>query len=347
MPDDWGMGPTSGGGGAAATSGGGGAFTDWLKENAGWLATLGQLGVGAYTATKQPSYHQVPLSPEQSALYQRYLKAFDNPATKYNAGIASDLSRSELGRIGPTLPWNRTSPMSMAYQGLTPPTLQPSGIPQGTNADYYNNLIKQSVANQKAWEGQSGTAAPAAPTGGGENSPGGDAVSGDPFGHIGAPADSSGDPFAGLPTGSGASTGQGGGLAQVGSWLAQHPEITKLGVNGIAALIGSVFGLPGAIAAKFAASWLSGKMGQQYTGNPNPSGAWWTTVDANGNEIKPRENWTPTTIPEQHGQQFIGNQNNNVANNPGDVRPENMGGNVMPWPSDTIPMGPAGRRKFF
>src|SRR6185503_5347743 len=209
----------------AQTAGAGG----WLANNYGLLATAGQFGLGAYQALQKPTYHQTPLSPEQSELYRRYIQAFDNPATKYNAGIVSDIGKSEIGRVAPTLPWNRTSATPMAYQGLTPPTLSPSGSPGGTNADYYQNLIRQSTGNQQAW--MSGNGAP--------NAAG---VAGPP----GTPAGT------GAPAGGG--TQQAIGIAQ---WLSQHPEITQTGVQGIATAIASTYGIDPQVALAIATSYIN------------------------------------------------------------------------------------------
>lgn len=211
----------------------------WWQNPALW-GTIGQLALGAYNTFKTPQYKQTPLSPEMSSLYQHYISAFDNPATKYNAGLASDLARSEIPRLGPTMPWNRSNVFNMAFMGLTPPTKPDTGA----NTDYYKNLIASSMANQAGAQQQPATAPPGGlpPV----NSGPGD-IAGDPFGHLSAPAGSENDPFAKLPTGM--------NPKEINTW----DDIKALGPVALQVAM-SMTGLPGMTFSKIA-SYISGKFG--------------------------------------------------------------------------------------
>ena len=145
-------GSTTGAPAATSTPQSGGG-SSWLNNN--W-AQLAQLGLGAYMASQKPKYHATPLTDEEKKLYQMYLQQVNNPATKYNPGIASDIAKDQIARMGPTLPWNRGGGMPNTYQGTTPPAgFNPSGQP-AMPADYLANLIKQSTNTQQKYFGDVG-----------------------------------------------------------------------------------------------------------------------------------------------------------------------------------------------
>lgn len=275
-----------------------------MADSTDWLGNLINAAVayyGIHSSTRAPKTYEVPLTPgEQWTTDTR--KNLYNYASSY-----TDQFLHGLNGLQPDFQLPNSAVGNPAFMGgIKIPKIDFSKMPSITGT-------------------------PATTTPGGTTPPGGDqgsgptGVAGDPFGHVTSPAGGPGDPFAGLPD------EYRGKIPDIAAWAASHAgDIPRLGVQGVAGLIASTFGIPASFAANIA--------GRIYDHFKGPGG------------IKPLPvNWPDATVPVQHPPGYkppvrtpvqtpgntvfdpmgFGDQrpfNNNLANDPGQFAGDATGG---------------------
>lgn len=202
---------------------------------------------GIKQGQKTPNFYTVPPTPEE---------AWRTDATKSLYSTASGFTDQYLKGLGNLNPdWqmpNSTTGNPAFMGGVKVPQIDFSKVPS------LNGASGASPTPQT----------PAAP--GGPSGSSGSGVPGDPFGHMGAPAGSAGDPFADLPTGT--TPDQRDGLGTAAQWMQQHPDIVKLGTAAVIAAMTAVGGPIGALVGQLGSkliNYLMGKVGELPVKNPN------------------------------------------------------------------------------
>lgn len=233
--------------------------TDWL----GNLINAAVAYYGIHSSTRAPKTYDVPLTPgEQWTTDTR--KNLYNYASGYTDQFLQGLNGLQPDFRLPTSAVGNPEFMG----GIKIPKIDFSKLP--------------SIAGAPTTTTPGGTTKPP----GNDPGSGPTGVAGDPFGHVTSPAGGPGDPFAGLPD------EYRGKIPEITDWISRHKgDIVKYGVEGIAGIIASQFGVP--------ASWASGIAGRIYShfAGPNIAPRPINWPDASVPVQRPDKNFDPGTEP--------------------------------------------------
>lgn len=241
--------------------------------------------LGAHQSQQTPNFYTAPLTPNEQWTTDAKKNLFD-----YSSAYADQYLRG-LGNLNPDYKLNTDAVGNPAFMGgVKVPVVDWSKMPARPSSG-------------------ATTATPPKPPMADQGSPN-DGIAGDPFGSIAAPAGSSGDPFGDWPT-------PGSQATSNTTW----DDIKKFGPQAIAlatSFLGQ--GIPLMAIYNFIKSKFGG--GNQYTGNPNPTGAKWNALTPEGNI---REKVNPG-FASGAAAGFNSGQENRLANDPNQMAPERLGG---------------------